>query len=1000
VAQPTIRLTPSTSEVSPGGEMQIAVEITQHGATRGDFLLSMRGVEAGWVTLRPPAIQIDPGATATATASIKPPAGASGARLTPVVRLVDRATGAAAGEASTTLTVLGPIAPGAETATQMTTDTLVVRDETGMSRWVMIGGGAVALVLLALVAAFAVSRFSGNEGTDEVSETPGVTAEPTATAEGTVVATTAPLPCAPRPTGIASLITDDTTTAILLGDADLTAMRILRTEPASQLSGLFESLVALSGDGSKVAYVTAANPAMDGTRIWAVDVASPREATEVASIETGFWPLQPAWSPDNRFIAYAALNGAALALGNMQLDLWFVEAGGTPFSLGSVPAGLLERHAMDRSTPLCWSAAGDTIIFGGREWQVEFDIVSGEQQIHEDITPPDDDARPDRNPPVASGSGCGVPIFSQNDPAWRHHVMQTWGDTIGDFGCALTSTAMILAYYGIDTDPARLNQCLGDYAELIHWGQVPPCADALVNYHTRHDFSWDILDRMLAENRPAIIGMVRGQTGMHFVVVTAGGGGNAAHYAVTDPWDATTSKTLQTFINSGFNLAWIVEYSGDAPGSCDRVVAAGSGGGIVPGVDGSIHNDPVNVDNLVDDAESGVVIVVWEPEMPGEPAEPEPTPEITPGVGPLDPPIAIPPWIKVYDYPLTVEPITPGLVLDQEGVYFIVVRESATGPISRAKITIDRSPPEIGVSASGMASAQADRLPEPRTAASTVALGNLVAENHDDAPRFVGEVALRIFARDSLSGVRQIDFRHSEGEWERYSDDVSFTRTLTYGEIGEQLIEYRAIDLAGNATATGEFRFVIVDPDEPEPEPTPTPMPEHPTPTPTHPPAPTPTPHPTPTPTPTLEPTAQLIARPPMVDFGEANVDDYAGPLIVTIYNPSVATVQIHDVRIDGIDPGDFELGDLDTTCDPASSNTGTYAVAPGQTCAVELYFWPSDQGLRFAELVVAHDASEDWLIVPLQGTGHFQITSNAPSAWTGRPGGVTNTPAAFDEHG
>jgi hypothetical protein len=58
-----------------------------------------------------------------------------------------------------------------------------------------------------------------------------------------------------------------------------------------------------------------------------------------------------------------------------------------------------------------------------------------------------------------------VPLFSQNDPAWKNNVMRTCGLTIGQAGCALTSSAMIFKYYGtIYQNPGLLNTCLGNYA--------------------------------------------------------------------------------------------------------------------------------------------------------------------------------------------------------------------------------------------------------------------------------------------------------------------------------------------------------------------------------------------------------------------------------------------------------------------------------------------------------------------------------------------------------
>ncbi len=50
--------------------------------------------------------------------------------------------------------------------------------------------------------------------------------------------------------------------------------------------------------------------------------------------------------------------------------------------------------------------------------------------------------------------------------------METYGLSIGSWGCALTSTAMVFKYYGASTDPGVLNDDLGDYACPLDWYAV------------------------------------------------------------------------------------------------------------------------------------------------------------------------------------------------------------------------------------------------------------------------------------------------------------------------------------------------------------------------------------------------------------------------------------------------------------------------------------------------------------------------------------------------
>jgi len=50
-----------------------------------------------------------------------------------------------------------------------------------------------------------------------------------------------------------------------------------------------------------------------------------------------------------------------------------------------------------------------------------------------------------------------VPFFSQRDPAWSDKKLDHSPYSIGEYGCALTSAAMVSKYFRYDTDPDRLN---------------------------------------------------------------------------------------------------------------------------------------------------------------------------------------------------------------------------------------------------------------------------------------------------------------------------------------------------------------------------------------------------------------------------------------------------------------------------------------------------------------------------------------------------------------
>ena len=62
---------------------------------------------------------------------------------------------------------------------------------------------------------------------------------------------------------------------------------------------------------------------------------------------------------------------------------------------------------------------------------------------------------------VAAAAMPPVPYFIQCDQRWASDKLGGDGPTICSQGCALTSAAMVMAYYGVDTDPKRLNNAIG-----------------------------------------------------------------------------------------------------------------------------------------------------------------------------------------------------------------------------------------------------------------------------------------------------------------------------------------------------------------------------------------------------------------------------------------------------------------------------------------------------------------------------------------------------------
>jgi len=131
-----------------------------------------------------------------------------------------------------------------------------------------------------------------------------------------------------------------------------------------------------------------------------------------------------------------------------------------------------------------------------------------------------------------------VPVFTQNDPRWTFQLLGPTIETLGQSGCAVTSAAMVLSAYGVDTDPDRLNQYLTTHAgytpngwlfwekaaEVAPGGQVEKAYEDLPSYA--------LIDQNLLAGNPVIIRLTLRNGTTHFVVLL---GKDGWDYLVQDP---------------------------------------------------------------------------------------------------------------------------------------------------------------------------------------------------------------------------------------------------------------------------------------------------------------------------------------------------------------------------------------------------------------------------------------------------------------------------------
>ncbi|MBI1794426.1 MAG: C39 family peptidase [Chloroflexi bacterium] len=135
--------------------------------------------------------------------------------------------------------------------------------------------------------------------------------------------------------------------------------------------------------------------------------------------------------------------------------------------------------------------------------------------------------------------------YSQQDPQWKNdNLGNSTDDTLGTFGCAVTSVAMYLSGWGYPETPKTVNKKLaasGGFLEaLIVWGAVssihPQIKFKGLTISRTTEAPLAQIDASLAAGQPVLVEMDRStQSGFqtHWVVLYAKKGGD---YLMLDPW--------------------------------------------------------------------------------------------------------------------------------------------------------------------------------------------------------------------------------------------------------------------------------------------------------------------------------------------------------------------------------------------------------------------------------------------------------------------------------
>jgi hypothetical protein len=130
-----------------------------------------------------------------------------------------------------------------------------------------------------------------------------------------------------------------------------------------------------------------------------------------------------------------------------------------------------------------------------------------------------------------------VPRFAQADPRWAEDLLGPTDSTIGGEGCAVSSAAMVLAYYGVNVDPGALNTFLTDNGGYtpqgwLYWEKAAAFAPGKAKHVYEDAPSYYLIDNSLLHGNPVII-RIRLSSGItHFVVIV---GKRGFRYLIQDP---------------------------------------------------------------------------------------------------------------------------------------------------------------------------------------------------------------------------------------------------------------------------------------------------------------------------------------------------------------------------------------------------------------------------------------------------------------------------------
>ncbi|MCL5735527.1 MAG: S-layer homology domain-containing protein [Actinobacteria bacterium] len=163
-------------------------------------------------------------------------------------------------------------------------------------------------------------------------------------------------------------------------------------------------------------------------------------------------------------------------------------------------------------------------------------------------------------------SQLDVPLWSQHDSRWSSVHLDGSSYTMAGSGCAVTSCAMVAAYFGSDKNPGELCRALGangglDSQGRMYWERVPGAAGGTISYIGRWDYAYLARINQEVDAGYPVIAEVRLHGASHFVVIT---GREGSTYHINDPGFGDRTTVNARYGNPGTVIHGIRIYHGQS----------------------------------------------------------------------------------------------------------------------------------------------------------------------------------------------------------------------------------------------------------------------------------------------------------------------------------------------------------------------------------------------------------------------------------------------------